>query len=1699
MDKLDRVIKQQIDDATRDQKGRVKTKNVAQIANLGGTDLSGQPVLPTILWRVEDYIMPLGLYPNFNDARAALNREVSPLRTVSTLQGTLNGGFNTFVNGGDVAGVTRIFSTRMFAASPRNFVSRFKMDAFRQPKIPVTSNFYVTAMMRTEKPDGTPTGDFPNWVALAIASGGNTFHYDQTFRGNFDGVNWLTLALFLYCGYPHTLTVREAFRDLAYSADAWEFRNSTPPSPPTWGNPPLQSDYIDATIGSSKNILQINTPTEADWLGVGIYRASADPQSDFIVTGRDTIVRATGAQQTDLGRDYKWTVYDANPLVGPTQSYRFSSESLYKPNLITNGQFDYGTADWRLTDGGGGAGDIIKQVIYEPFTGPTCVKASAAYDGASRFNMILQSSSFPVDVTLDYRLQWYVRPEGSTPTSTDIPGSSNPISAIQINYYDDSNHTLDYSTPYQIVRQTYDNQYWDMYEAVIHRTSYGGTANPSGVTGASAIAEFVLPSACAYIDISFKMWDNHSANGVYYFDGANCEVDSGQALTFHTAIANGTVLKSVDQLTSQEGTDYGAARLPFLGQEDEVFAGHTTSAVGDEVYRSSAHWSKFSKGIEFSPDSKSWLNNRFFRHWDYTSWGQHKPVGWAVLESSGLYSRTQYWPTTHTSVYKGEDLFGGISTSGAMGFYMPPGPDGTVNWGGLHLTWINPAPDRAVDYATYSGWVMVSTGRVVLGDFNNFPYNYSLREKWFVLTGTPGGVYDSDFGRKGAEVLCEKDKWKYFTLPLNSAKSFTIRSDLPGTVAYFDGLNINWNEQGDGSVRSYPTLVDVVNQPAGQIRSNSYVNASSNSLNKNAWTIRCWYTPAYDWNVASSPSGICTMPHPTIWSFGDDNSSISTNKNWLAYRPWHNAASSGGYFQWTGMNTTINGMVVRSGKQKFKAMEPIHLVATYYGSENEGVAEFGRRTKLYVNGAEAASSQAVWDDAFTSVDIEDNFVIGAWKGAETSTAHTFFGLDGTTAYGNANGIISEFRADNYVWSKEQVLQDFSAQVPRPAPASPTMTLTSLKYNHLIDHIKDGSEKQSFVYEDVGVESGKYYSYALDAFDYLNNRSLLGDTASITAGDTIGPLNGYTNTSYSLNKGTNLTFIWTNPTDTDFKTTEVRWSDTPVAPGPRIDGEPGTISYYNAGFVGYGFDRTLLLLPLDHVGNIGNFMSIRGQTKKGPLRSIDGSLFLNRGYGIVDDKALLFKADSLSWGKMFYTTTNPGSPKYTGMEIEFLAENSAYPNRILAPLAAGSVTGLELNTAYYLYMTDSAGASRPNALMMRWTLDSDIMRSPTAYPLGVFKTGNNTAQGYFIPDFEAPQSLQGGTTIASRIQNTSGKTYFDFSQSIMHNEDSLGNYTEVRGGLIQQFYSKVGQKFTVPRIIKYIPSNLIDAGATNTYESWGLGTASGLDSEPDIVYFAEKVQTFDAGFFIDSFISMKNEGKSSISTIPRVLIRSDIPSEEHTTFVKQDISRYVAYFGGSGGAETWQVLTGVDSACAYDTATGINSGLPPTNYNQVTDIDISLSFWASAAGRDPQLIVIDWATMACSANADSYQDHGAPDSDIAIFDHKLITHRYAFSLNPVRTKHFVSIKRTFVGSETTEWKPVLKLAYTSAEPQVFGTGPEGASQAQEVSWTGLYASSGLKYLNDMKLENITYTALGGSETEQTGTGIVSALLIEKGPS
>lgn len=1050
MQKLDRTIQEQIQRAVREELGRVKTVETARTASFGVPDLSSQISAPTLMWRKETYNFPLGVSganPALSDVLASLNYSISANRTVTLEPGQLEGGINTTLSAGmldpNVAskGVTQVFKTKIYTASERIFTTKLILDASIFLDKPHPIGWYDSACMFAVgvKPD-TDTLWTKSHISFYYQIS-NSRSMNQGLYVRFPGGTWTTLAFYIYLGFPFAINVRELFKGIVYHFDSSQFVDRTPPSPPSWGPTPLQSDYINESLGDCKNILTIKTPTESDWLGVGIYRATRRTRTD-VVAGPASgslgseIIFATTAGRIDLGRVYTSTAYNDTALPAFTNSFSFLREEPYQKNLIVNGGFFYNTANWRFEDGGPAADDGIRAVIFQPWTPPRCVKSSASYSGASKFNMVIQSSSFPINKFKDYNLAWHVKPEYVT-------GSSKSVSAVQINYYSSITRTACVSTPYQIYGMNYGGTYnsWTRYDKHIYSTMYEASVNPNRVIGASALSHFVIPSDCTYADIKFKMHHNHSAPGVFFFDGASIQVDSGQSFTYDSYSSPGTVAISRERLTSIEHTAYSILRLPLRGsgiahpghRKREVLWGHSTTAFGPELYRSSAHWAKFAQGIEVGAAAVNRALNGGFKAWGGSGYNQ-KPISWDRF-TIGSDPVPLTYPAS-TAVYGNTSLaiYWGTVDAGGSGLYQ--------QWSGTDKKRV-----------WYSFWLYLDTGAIKIGDLNKVgQIAYKQPVAYWYTTYTRGYNDSGPPHQSTNEVVVPQRQWTYQQIFMSTANILHFWSNVKGTFAYVDGVQINQNAQANGAVYPIPTMYDPVRIIAGATaHPTSYVHCSANAINADIHTIRCWFSPAHDWRMKSTTTGTIGshIPKPVVWYLGQDPSATS---DWemLYYRPFvtensANPTTGGGFFEfsarkWTG--SSIREWWLPGKRIAFNAFDPMHLVLTWCGGLNT-TGDIGKYTKLYVNGIQSSSSDTkalygasgYWYNQSTglTMDRADHIVLGAIRGVETVTATPidwFVAGMQDTAFGQANGVISEFRVDNYIWSQEQVLEDFMAQKPK---------------------------------------------------------------------------------------------------------------------------------------------------------------------------------------------------------------------------------------------------------------------------------------------------------------------------------------------------------------------------------------------------------------------------------------------------------------------------------------------------------------------------------------------------------------------------------------------------------------------------------------------------------------------------------------------
>jgi hypothetical protein len=728
------------------------------------------------------------------------------------------------------------------------------------------------------------------------------------------------------------------------------------------------------------------------------------------------------------------------------------------------------------------------------------------------------------------------------------------------------------------------------------------------------------------------------------------------------------------------------------------------------------------------------------------------------------------------------------------------------------------------------------------------------------------------------------------------------------------------------------------------------------------------------------------------------------------------------------------------------------------------------------------------------MDWTDNIVLGAIRGSETSTATAIDWFNASmqdTAFGRGNGVISEFRVDNYIWSEDQVLEDLKAQRPRFQPNVPVLWKTS---KHLGDKIKDGSEGEFITYEDVGVVAGQTYSYALDALDSLGNRSVLSATASISAGDKTAPVVAITNMGYTISKDNHVTYHWTNPSDTDFAYTEVFNPNSPYETWGQVYGDPGKRSSWSAGFIGYGSTRAILIRGVDYHGNKQGpalEKTITARTKKGPLRRIDGTFMFNKtglNYGLDTYRVY----NGLSWAKVGFSVSTPDLALYSDMQVTIYPKysglwvNSGFPTPILAPIKMGSVRGFTRDTSYYVYLTDSAGLKRQNALMLGFAQKLSSADSVTAYPLGKWWTGNTTVTGYFIPDIEAGHTLSGEMAIYGRVQDRTGNNYFDLQRGVLRNQGARGDYMELTQTALK--YYNVGSKTTyeAPKAVVHIPAHLVNMGRDNTFQAWGLGST--LPRVPSVHLQPARTQTYsNAGSFGSTRDQYLEMGVAYVTT--------------HTV---RPYTRLVAQ------ATTIETHTSNSTRKPYDTSLGgynlsmydgykvrkfssVSTSLVQEYFPYFDALDTSQQGCNSVTRLDIQVIAVgSGAANLNRTNIQKIRQKFIVDYDSAQGQHGppmySVGNNYRDELVFDMTNWEGGVQYfnwTKTWSTPAAWKPKIAWWYSWLVPNYI---PSAAGEPSSQTRTGE------SYTKRMWLGKVTYYNTTGGIIEQTGIGVADAIVI-----
>lgn len=644
------------------------------------------------------------------------------------------------------------------------------------------------------------------------------------------------------------------------------------------------------------------------------------------------------------------------------------------------------------------------------------------------------------------------------------------------------------------------------------------------------------------------------------------------------------------------------------------------------------------------------------------------------------------------------------------------------------------------------------------------------------------------------------------------------------------------------------------------------------------------------------------------------------------------------------------------------------------------------------------------------------------------------------------------------------------------------------YQHMTDRVRDGSEGQYIVWEDAGVEANADYGYALDAFDYFNNRSPLGATASITAGDTIAPVTAYTNTGFALNKDTHVTFFWTNPTDLDFSHTEIYDTKPPYTTRGNIYGVPGTRSYWSAGNIGYGSSIAIYIRAYDNHGNKqGPALEkhITARTKKGPLRRIEGNFMFNQT-GLTNGRDVYRASNAASWAAItFSDPVDPTVPTYGDLYVTLYprfggSTHSAYPTPILAPIKMGSVRGFTRDTAYYVYLTDSAGLKRSNALMVAFAQHLSSADSVTAYPLGRWWTGNTTVTGYFTPDIEAGHTLSGQTLTYGKLQDRTGKNYLDLQRGVFHSEGERGDYAELSQTALK--YYNVGSKITYisPRAVLQVPASLVNMGKDNTFQTWGLGTT--LPRIPSIHLQPARALTYSTnanfGSTKDQYLEMGVAYVTVHTCKPYTrLIAQTTTLETHSansTRKPYDTSLGQYNLSMYGGRKSRPFV-------------GVGTNLPQEYWSFYDALDTSQQGCNSVTRLDVQVIaigssdtvgrIIPYVRQKFVVDYDSAQGQQNPMYSIGQNYRDVISFDMSAWNGGV---NYFNWTKTW--STAAAWKPKVSWYYSWLVPAYSPTDP------------GTLSTSGEPYTKRMWLSRVTYYNTTGSIIEQTGIGVADAIII-----
>jgi len=356
----------------------------------------------------------------------------------------------------------------------------------------------------------------------------------------------------------------------------------------------------------------------------------------------------------------------------------------------------------------------------------------------------------------------------------------------------------------------------------------------------------------------------------------------------------------------------------------------------------------------------------------------------------------------------------------------------------------------------------------------------------------------------------------------------------------------------------------------GRISGDQYVDYhgikfDSTSEGVGKGSIRFYWYPSFNYTEPLSNTAPKRMPIVTLFSSGVGLSTANIHIGYYSitgpyYAMYLYSRNSGGnynYISYEGVD--------------FQNEEKVCVQATWNGST----------AYLYVNGESSAGNTQ-----FYPLHMCDSVRIGKKDNVIFSPASN----------SPADFMLSDLKIDDATLSDRAVLYDKNATGVSPSKSLNSKTIELTEWKNVGIRYRQGTDLNNpLKFNDVTVDPGDYYVYAIDVFTKDGNRSALSATAGIVTGDAIPP-GDITGTGASQSILGSIKYSWTNPPDTDFAGCKVYMYDGGYVHVDDVQGFYSELNSYNLATSGSNVSTSIYVSTYDRLFNeSSNKVRISGKT------------------------------------------------------------------------------------------------------------------------------------------------------------------------------------------------------------------------------------------------------------------------------------------------------------------------------------------------------------------------------------------------------------------------------------------------------------------------------------------------------------------------